>query len=190
MGKRTAPRIISGELRGIRLKSVPGSMTRPITDRVKENLFNILSFKIEGSSFLDLFAGTGSVGVEAYSRGAEFVQFIEKNQKPFNVLKQNLILIPDKNNYALMKADALHYLDGSPERSFDFIFIAPPQYKNIWSLALRKIDRYPPILNHNGMIIVQIDPIEYEELELKSFIETDKRKYGSTLLIFLMHNLT
>ena len=75
-------RVISGSARGRRLKSVPGETTRPITDRVKEALFNILGADVQGSEWLDLFAGTGAVGIEAISRGARFVRFVDRNRNP------------------------------------------------------------------------------------------------------------
>ena len=80
-------RVIGGTARGRKLRSVPGDTTRPITDRVKESLFNILSADIEGSCLLDLFAGTGSVGIEALSRGAEFVRFIDKHHTAIKTVK-------------------------------------------------------------------------------------------------------
>ena len=86
-----SPRIIAGSAKGIRLKSVPGFVTRPITDRAKEALFNIIGPDVINSKWLDLFAGTGSVGLEALSRGAEFVRFIEINHSVVRVLKENII---------------------------------------------------------------------------------------------------
>ena len=85
------PRIISGKARGFRLQSVPGDSTRPVTDRVKEALFNILNGDIQGSTLLDLFAGTGSIGIEALSRGAAFVRFIDINKQAVTTVKNNLI---------------------------------------------------------------------------------------------------
>ena len=83
-------RVISGTARGRRLKTVPGDTTRPITDRVKESLFNILGPDIQGSVVLDLFAGTGAVGIEALSRGAEFVRFVDRNRLPIKIVRENL----------------------------------------------------------------------------------------------------
>jgi len=188
MAKRTALRIIAGTLGGLRLKSPPGTITRPITDRVKENLFNIIRFDIGGKRFLDLFAGTGSVGIEAYSRGAKFVQFIEKNHQPFSFLKNNLDLIPDKNSYALLKTDAFNFIESYHQEPFDYIFIAPPQYKNMWKKTLKLIDNKIELLSVEGMLLVQIDPQEYEELNLQYFSLIDQRRYGSTLLLFYKIN--
>ena len=185
MGKRTAPRIIAGKLRGKHLKSVPGTITRPITDRVKENLFNIIRGEIPGSRFLDLFAGTGSVGIEAYSQGAAYVQFVEKNQQPYLILQNNLNLIPDRSAFSLIRTDAYKFIiTGAVENPFDIIFIAPPQYKGMWEETLSLIEQYPNLCKPNGMLIVQIDPIELKEVSFTNFFEIDRRKYGSTLLLF------
>jgi len=184
MKKRTNPRIIAGTLKGFLLKSIPGKETRPITDRVKENLFNIIGNDILESSFLDAFAGTGSVGIEAYSRGAKFVQFIEKNKDPFTVLDDNLKCIRDNNAYSIVNADAFTFLKTLSSRSFDYIFIAPPQYYQMWQNALNIIDENKDILNDDGWIIVQIDPVEYESLRFENFSEFDQRKYGNSLLVF------
>jgi len=186
MKKRTKPRIIAGSLKGLRLKSISGNQTRPITDRVKENLFNIIGNDIIDSSFLDAFTGTGSVGIEAYSRGAAFVQLIEKSNTAYSNLKKNLENIFDLNAYNLINADAFNFLKSSPSTRFDYIFVAPPQYCNMWKKALYIIDDNKDILNNDGWIIVQIDPVEYESIQLLNFREFDQRKYGSTLLIFFI----
>ena len=186
MKKRTTPRIIAGSLKGLRLESIPGDKTRPITDRVKENLFNIIGNDIIDSSFLDAFAGTGSVGIEAYSRGAEFIQFIEKNQKSFSILGKNLEYISNQNAYNLINTDAFEFIKSCSFNRFDYVFIAPPQYHRMWIKALNIIDENKDLLHNDGWIIVQIDPVEYESIKMVNFIEFDQRKYGSTLLIFFI----
>lgn len=184
MKKRTVPRVIAGSLKGLRLRSIPGDQTRPITDRVKENLFNVIGNDIIDSSFLDAFSGTGSVGIEAYSRGAKFIQFIEKNKKSCSILNKNLEHISNLNAFSLINTDAFTFLKNSSPIRFDYIFIAPPQYHQMWMKSLDIIDGNKDLLNDYGWIIVQIDPVEYELIKLLNFIEFDKRKYGSTLLIF------
>ncbi len=185
MKKRTAPRIIAGKLKGRRLKSLPGNITRPITDRVKENLFNIIGTDLYGCSFLDAFGGTGSVGIEAYSRGAEYVQLLELNLKPYLILKENVSAAKAEGAISVLKADALKYLRSNSERSYDYIFIAPPQYHGIWKEALQAIDQNASILSKDGEIIVQIDPKEFQEIKLSHFIEASRRVYGNTLLLFI-----
>jgi len=178
------PRIISGELKGLRLESVPGKITRPITDRAKEALFNIIGADIKDSSFLDLFAGTGSVGLEALSRGATFTKFVEVNSKAIKVLRKNIEKSKLGEKARVFFGDAFQYILSTPKYLFDYVFIAPPQYNNLWVKMVRKLNENTHILNENAWIIVQIDPIEYEMLVLGKFKEFDQRKYGDTLLVF------
>ena len=180
----TNPRIISGSAKGIRIKSVPGTITRPITDRVKESLFGVIGTDINNSKFLDLFGGTGSVGIEALSRGAKFVRFIEKNKKPYRILINNLELTHLKERAEVLLLDAFIYLGKRQDITFDYIYIAPPQYKNLWKQALKQLDKNDYHLSSDGWIVVQIDPVEEEDLFLINFEIFDKRKYGSTELLF------
>jgi len=184
----SSPRIIAGKAKGFRLKSPPGQSTRPITDRVKESLFNILGPDIENASFLDLFAGTGSVGIEALSRGANFVRFIEIAQSPFQLLKENVQNSKLSDKADILKMDAFHYLQSKAAKQFDYIFIAPPQYKQQWIQALIGLDANPDHLSDDGWIIVQLDPVEFDQINLQSFYEFDQRKYGNTMLIFYQHS--
>lgn len=181
----TTPRIIAGSARGIRLQMVPGDITRPITDMVKEALFNILGKDdVLDSSWLDLFGGTGSVGIEALSRGAKFTRFVDLNRPAINTIQANL----DKTHLAkqadVVQADAFAMLKRRPDRTFDYIYIAPPQYKDLWKRALSELDANPGWLQTDTWVIVQIDPVEYEVQSLRNLTEFEQRKYGSTLLVF------
>lgn len=185
----SSPRIIAGKAKGLRLKSPPGQSTRPITDRVKESLFNILGSDIEDASFLDLFAGTGSVGIEALSRGAKFVRFIEYSKVPFQLVRENVLNSKLSEKADILKMDAFNYLKSDVSYRFDYIFVAPPQYKQLWIKALLELDTQPSHLDVDGWIIVQIDPKEYKQINLKYFFQFDHRKYGNTLLIFYHHSM-
>lgn len=180
----SSPRIISGLVKGLRLKSVPGDITRPITDRVKGALFNIISADIVDSRFLDLFGGTGSVGIEALSRGAHFVQFVDKNQAACSVLKENLEKSGLSDRANIRKIDAFSFIQTKTESVFDYIFIAPPQYIGLWSKMVLAIDKNVNFLSQNAWVIVQIAPKEYEKLTLTNLDEFDFRDYGSTRLVF------
>jgi len=182
------PRIISGKAKGIRLQGVPGNITRPITDRVKEALFNIIGSDIENASLLDLFAGTGSVGIEALSRGASFVHFNDIHRLAIVAIRTNLERTRLKDNAKITQQDAFLLLSTPPHQSFDYIFIAPPQYKNLWKEILTKLDQNINWLADDGWAIVQIDPLEYENLTLDHLIEVEQRRYGSTLLVFFEKN--
>ena len=181
-------RIIGGKARGRRIRSVPGETTRPITDKVREALFNIIGPDIQGSAILDLFAGTGSVGIEALSRGAESAYFVERSRQPVTIIRENLKTTGLEEGSSVMHTDAFTFLDRPAPRQFDYIYIAPPQYKKIWNRAVISIDGHPEWLSDDAWVIVQIHPIEYQaigqELPLQHLAEFDQRHYGSTLLVF------
>jgi 16S rRNA (guanine966-N2)-methyltransferase len=178
------PRIIGGKARGIRLKPVPGDITRPVTDRVKEAFFNILGADIRGAAFLDLFGGTGSVGIEALSRGAAYVRLVDLNRPAIATIKENLKATRLEENSAVIQGDAFSYLNQQPDRTFDYIYVAPPQYKELWLRALDEIDRNPGWLAQDAWVIAQIDPIEYQAKAFVNIQEFDQRRYGSTILVF------
>jgi len=177
-------RVISGTARGRRLKTVPGDTTRPITDRVKESLFNILGPDIQGSVLLDLFAGTGAVGIEALSRGADFVRFVDRNRLPIKIVRENLKTTDLTQKSQVLQMDAFAVLKGVIDRQFDYVYIAPPQYKGMWKQALQLLDERPEWLVNDAWVIVQIHPIEFESVSLKNLVEFDQRRYGSTILVF------
>lgn len=180
----SSPRVIAGSARGRRLLSVPGDKTRPITDRAKESLFNILSPNLQGAAFLDLFAGTGAVGIEALSRGAGFVRFVDNQRAAVETVHSNLTATKLGSKAHILQSDAFAHLGSRPDRKFDYVFIAPPQYKELWKRGLLAVDNQPDWLVDDAWVIVQIDPKEYEQMELKNLDEFDERKYGNTLLVF------
>ncbi len=180
-------RVIAGSAKGRQLKLVPGDSTRPVMDRVKEALFSILGRTIYDSVFLDSFAGTGSIAIEALSRGGSHAIMLDIDKRAVQTINENLTLTKLTDKATVRRADAFVYLAGKPERAFDFIYIAPPQYQDLWLKALQLIDTQPGWLAPEGTIIVQIDPVENKPLELKAFIAQDERKYGKTLLLFLAH---
>ncbi len=177
-------RIISGTAKGMRIQAVPGDTTRPVTDRVKESLFNILASDVRGTTWLDLFAGTGSIGIEALSRGAEFVRFNEMNRQAIQTINTNLEITRLKSKGQVTQGDAFNLLRTAPTRSYDYIYVAPPQYKSMWSETLEMLDSNPGWLSEDGWVIVQIHPVEMIEISLNYLEEFDRRKYGSTMLIF------
>lgn len=174
----------AGSARGRKLRSVPGDNTRPITDRAKESLFNILRPSLAGATLLDLFAGTGAVGIEALSRGAGFVRFIDNKRVAVETISANLVATRLGQGAHVVQGDAFAHLAGKPDRPFDYVFIAPPQYHHLWKRALQALDANPGWLVEDGWAIVQIDPTEYEALTLQNLDEFDQRKYGNTMLVF------
>ena len=177
-------RVISGSAKGRKLKMVPGDSTRPVMDRVKEAVFNILGSGIQDASLLDLFAGTGSVGIEALSRGAARVVFIDNTRQAITTIQENLQITQLSDRAEVVRSDAFSYLERGTQESFDYIYIAPPQYKGIWKDTIRYFDRTSDKLNPDAILIVQIDPVEVEEVELSTLYCFDQRSYGNTTVMF------
>jgi 16S rRNA (guanine966-N2)-methyltransferase len=177
-------RVISGSAKGRILKSVPGDTTRPITDRVKESLFNIISADVINSTWWDVFGGTGAVGIEALSRGAAFCRFTDLNRVSIDTIKFNLTATRLASRAEAKRADAFSMLRSNPDRKFHYIYIAPPQYQDMWAQALLELDSNPAWLEEDCWVIAQIHPKEYKPLALNALVEFDQRKYGSTLLVF------
>lgn len=180
-------RVIGGSAKGLRLKTVPGDTTRPITDLVKEALFNILGEEVLGNKVLDVFGGTGAVGIEALSRGAETALFLDKSREAVRIIQENLRATHLSEKAQVQHQDAFIYLAQPPAQAFDLIYVAPPQYKGMWQKAMDLLDERPQRLSPDGQIIVQINPVEWEECAFQHFTKFDSRKYGDTLLVFFEH---
>lgn len=176
-------RVIAGRAKGRRLESVPGTSTRPITDRVKEALFNILGEEVVDAHFLDLFGGTGAVGIEALSRGAARAVFCETDRLALRTIGRNLQATGLAENARVIAGDAFKFLREPRQERFDIVYIAPPQYKRMWMRALEAVDASDALLA-GGLAIVQIHPKEREDIALKTLQLVDERRYGSTLLLF------
>jgi 16S rRNA (guanine(966)-N(2))-methyltransferase RsmD len=176
-------RVIAGKAKGRRLKAVPGSGTRPITDRAKSALFSILGDDVVGCRFLDLFAGTGQVGIEALSRGAAGAVFVERSGAALRVIRENLARTRLEDEARVVRADVFDFLARAPE-AFDYVYVAPPQYQGLWVVTLRALDGNPGWLADDGWAIAQIHPREVEELALEHLTLFDQRMYGSVMLRF------
>jgi 16S rRNA (guanine(966)-N(2))-methyltransferase RsmD len=177
-------RVIAGKARGRKLRSVPGDSTRPITDRTKESLFNILGADVQDSRWLDLFAGTGSVGIEALSRGAAHVRFVDIVRQAVDTVRSNLKTTGLESSAEVLRMDAFNLLNREPDQAYEYVYIAPPQYKDLWKQAVASLDDHPGWLSEDAWVIVQIHPVEYTPLALSHLNEFEQRKYGSTLLVF------
>lgn len=181
-------RIIAGEARGRRLKDVPGEGTRPITDRAREALFGKLHAWIPDRRVLDLFGGTGSVGLEALSRGARHATFVDRDARAAATIRANGAACGFLERMAVIRQDSFAYLEaastaGSGE-AWDFMFIAPPQFRDMWSAALASVDRTGAVLAEDGLVVVQIDPSEDRELTLQRLERFDQRRYGRVMLCY------
>lgn len=189
-------RVVTGEAKGRKLKGPKTPGTRPIIDRVKTALFDILSTRVEDARFLDLFAGTGGVGIEALSRGAASATFIEMNYSMLKIVRENLKITGLGDRAETLHTDAFKFLQlyapenqsiqGSKERVYDIIYVAPPQYQGMAARALQLLDR-SRLVPDTGLVIVQIHPKERSvvaAVPLARLALTDERRYGSTLLMF------
>lgn len=180
-------RVIAGTARGMKLKPTPGDATRPVMDRVKEALFSIIGGDIRGASFLDLFAGTGSVGIEALSRGAAYAHFNDLDRRAIKTIQQNLEHTGFKRNARVTRRHALQLIARGPDQDFHYLYVAPPQYRGIWLKTLKAFDQNSAWQRQNSQVIVQIDPAEFdEERRFDNLEEIDRRRYGRTMLVFYL----
>ena len=178
-------RVIAGKAKGRRLRSVPGGGTRPITDRAKSALFSIIDNDIVGCRFLDLFAGTGQVGIEALSRGAVEAVFVERAGAALRTIHQNLAHTRLDAGAEVVRADVFDLISSPPEvEGFDYVYVAPPQYQGLWARTLQMLDAEAGWLVEDGWAIVQIHPREYEDFSLERLRLFDQRAYGSVMLCF------
>lgn len=182
-------RVIAGEYRGRRLDRIEGMDIRPTSDKVKESLFNILGDAVIDCVFLDLFGGTGGIGIEALSRGAKHVVFIDANIKSIKVLKGNLEHLNIKDNVEVFNTDystAISKLYKN-RKEFDIIFIDPPYSAGMAQNALKEIDAHP-ILAQTGLIIVEHDTRDEMPSSLGRLHMYRSKQYGSTTLSFYALN--
>ena len=145
-------RVITGSARGRKLKSPSDDTIRPTTDSVKEAVFNIIRFDIEGRRALDLFAGTGQLGIEALSRGAVSAVFVDKDRASLKLIRENIALCGFQNSAAVIAADSVAFLNNCEK--FDLIFIDPPYDSDLYGKVLETINKVD-ILNEGGIIIVE-----------------------------------
>lgn len=177
----TIPRIIAGQARGLKLDTLQGDVTRPTADRVKESLFNIIASRIPGCCFADVFAGSGSVGCEALSRGAQQVVFVEEVPECANIVSRNIQKVRLEQKAKLYRESALKALPKLPKQ--DIIFMDPPYHKNLGILGLEIIAKYA-ILKNNGLVILEHDWDEEIPDRIATFVRYDTRKYGRAMLSF------
>ncbi len=181
-------RVISGTARGTKLNSIEELSTRPTLDRVKEAFFNIIQPDVEDSVVLDLFAGSGAIGIEFLSRGCKTAYFCDISKKAVNMIHQNLEKTRLQKNAIILNKDFKTCLNelSSKKIAFDIIFIDPP-YKDDIAVSAVEIILSLKLLNEDGIIIIETDEKDRELKQLENLdIEVyDIRKYGRANLIFL-----
>lgn len=146
-------RVITGSARGRRLKELEGMETRPTTDRVKEGMFSALQFDIEGRRILDLFAGTGQLGIECLSRGAASAVFVDRRADAVKLIRENLKITDLTDRARIVSADSLEYLKGLREK-FDIILLDPPYEAGLLEPAIEMIAKFDILASH-GIIVAE-----------------------------------
>lgn len=181
-------RVISGKSRGKKLVSLEGDNTRPTLDRVKEALFNIIQNNIQDAVVLDLFAGSGALGIEALSRGAKEVVFCDKVLEAIKVIRKNVQATNNIEKSTIINKDYEEVLANlaNKNKKVDIVFLDPPYKTNFAIIAIQKIIM-SDLLTEDGIIIMETDDItnENEIVKTKNAEIFDKRKYGSVWLIFI-----
>ncbi|MEE0111504.1 MAG: 16S rRNA (guanine(966)-N(2))-methyltransferase RsmD [Oscillospiraceae bacterium] len=173
-------RVITGKARGVQLKTPDGMLTRPTTDRVKEALFSIINFDIPGAKVLDLFGGTGQLGIEALSRGAKSAVFVDAREDACKLIKENLKRTKMEQDSRVIRSDYADYLSRCREQ-FDIIFLDPPYAEVFLENALKRITEID-ILQSNGIIVTERPLGKELPWEFENYTRSRDYKYGKTLL--------
>ncbi|WNX83747.1 16S rRNA (guanine(966)-N(2))-methyltransferase RsmD [Agathobaculum sp. NTUH-O15-33] len=174
-------RVVSGSARGLKLQPVPGMNTRPTTDRVKESVFNIIQNRVRDARVLDLFAGTGQLGIEALSRGAKTCDFVERDRVAFATVKKNIAAARLVDRAQLHSTDADKFIAYAKKDAYDLIFLDPPYGGKILTAALSAIETFD-ILSTNGIIICES---AVEDVFTSGFETVKTYRYGATLITVL-----
>ncbi|MBQ7667907.1 MAG: 16S rRNA (guanine(966)-N(2))-methyltransferase RsmD [Clostridia bacterium] len=175
-------RIISGKHRGRKLLTLDGfDITRPTADRVKESLFNILSTKVIDAVVLDMFAGSGALGLESLSRGAKECVFIDSDKKAADIVKKNISLCGEEDKSQVINLDYKVALKKLENKKFDLVFIDPPYSKDIETIALGMLNDK---LSEDAIVVVEIDEKDDVQDKVGNLVKCDSRKYGRTIISF------
>ena len=179
-------RIISGKARGTKLYTLEGENTRPTLDRVKGSIFNIIQNEIEGAKILDLFAGSGAIGLEFLSRGAQKAVLCDNSKEAINIIKKNIEKTHMEQQVQILNDDFEECIEKLKNEEFDIIYLDPPYATNYIYKAIEKITKLE-IAQEQSLIIIETDDEQRIEKEIEK-TETeivDKRKYGRATIIFL-----
>lgn len=177
-------RVVAGEYKGRKLVTVPSKSTRPTSDKVKESLFNRLGPYFDGGTVLDLFAGSGGLGIEALSRGANQAIFVDKDHQAIQKVKENIKALGLEASTEVYRNDAFRAIKALHKRGivFDYIFLDPPYYKGYYQKLLLEIDKYE-ITNQETLLVLEHDTSEALPERLAGFIKTRSERYGGTIAI-------
>lgn len=176
-------RVITGIARGRRLETLQGDDVRPTTDLVKESLFSIIQFQIEGRRVLDLFAGSGQLGIEALSRGAASVTFVDSSRHSIDIIKKNLASTGLAGNAKVLNIDYLSFLSGKLEK-FDVALLDPPYRQG---MLLQALPMLAPLMNEGGVIVCESPLDETLPNEAGAFTVAKEYRYGKIKLTVYRH---
>lgn len=184
-------RIISGTARGTKLYTLEGIATRPTLDRVKESIFNIIQNNIEDSTVLDLFSGSGAIGLEFLSRGAKRAVLCDNSKDAIKIIKQNVQKTHFEEKAEVYNIEFTKLIERLQNQKFDIIYIDPPYATDFIKISLEKVIEYK-LINENSKIIVETDDETriLKQIEKMDVEITDKRKYGRATIIFLKYRKT
>ena len=174
-------RVITGKAKGLALKTPDGMLTRPTSDRVKEALFSIIQFDVPGAKVLDLFGGTGQLGIEALSRGASGAVFVDEREAACSLIRENLRRTKFENEGKVIRSDYLSYLKRCREK-FHIILLDPPYAEVFLENSLKMITEID-ILETGGIIVAECPLGKELPWEFSGFTRSRDYKYGKTLLI-------
>ncbi len=176
-------RVITGSAKGRRLETLLGDEVRPTTDKIKEAVFSIIQFQIQGRKFLDLFAGSGQMGIEALSRGASEAVFVDNRKQAVSIIKKNLNTTKLEDNAKVLNADSIDFLSMQSDK-FDIAFLDPPYNKGILQKSLELL---PQIMKKSGVIICENPVDEQLPKELEVFILDRQYRYGKIKITIYKH---
>ena len=176
-------RVISGTARGMKLQSPKGLSTRPTTDRVKESMFNIISFRVRESRVLDIFAGSGALGIEALSRGAESCTFVDSSRESIGIINENLKKSRLGDRAEVISSTVESALSRLSDERFDMIFMDPPYCKGFIEPVLSSIAENA-VLDADGIVVVEHDSSDKTPQSVKGLVKSDERTYGGTTISF------
>lgn len=184
-------RIISGTARGTKLNTLEGQATRPTLDRVKESIFNIIQNEITDSVFLDLFSGSGAIGLEAASRGAQKVILCDNSKEAIKIINKNIEKTHLQEKVKVYNLDYKTLISTKLKEKLDIIYIDPP-YNSDFAIKSVEFIINRKLVNENSSIIIETDEEEkiLKELEKQQIEIKDKRKYGRATIIFLKYKQT
>ena len=178
-------RVIAGKARHLKLKTIEGNDTRPTTDRIKETLFNMLQGAVPGCSFLDLFAGSGAIGIEALSRGASRAVFVEKAPKAVSCIRENLAYTGMADRAVLLRQDVMTALPALEGQHFDIIFMDPPYGQLLEQKALKLLGGLN-MTDEHSLIIVEADlKTDFSYLEEFGFTLVREKTYKTNKHVFI-----